>query len=267
AVDRGARGEIWTAHYRGEMVALKRMKDWVLKDKKRGDRHFARELTIWTRLVHDNILKLYGVCELGPVGLAMVSPWMKHGNVMEYLSRYEEANRSVLLLDIAEALYYLHTSFKPPIIHGDLKAENVFVNSYHRACLADFGLTGIRPDVPENPLESMSVTLGNERWKAPELLLPEDHGLTLESSFMPAGDVYAFGMVIYEIYTGWKPFCHIRNAVRIPISIAGGERPPRPGPESDAAKRGLGDAMWDIALHCWSGNWKERPSAQELIRR
>ncbi|KZO99044.1 kinase-like protein [Calocera viscosa TUFC12733] len=266
-VDRGARGEIWTAHYEGEMVALKRMKDWVLQDKRRGDRHFARELTSWARLDHVNILKLYGVCELGPVGLAMVSPWMEHGNIMDYLATHEEANRSLLLLDIAEALNYLHTTFNPPMIHGDLKAENVFVDSFHHARVADFGLTGTRPDVPENLLESMSVTLGNERWKAPELLLPEDHGLTMESSFLPAGDVYAFGMVIYEIYTGLKPFCHIRNYVSIPISIAGGERPPRPSLESDATKRGLCDEMWDIAHHCWRGNWKERPSAPELIRR
>jgi serine/threonine protein kinase len=80
------------------------------------------------------------------------------------------------------------------------------ISSQHRACLADFGLTTIVADKIPGYSVTVVESAGTVRWMAPELLIPEEYGLkvcvpTKES------DIYAFGMVIYEVY-------HFKNVFR-----------------------------------------------------
>ncbi|KZT54929.1 kinase-like protein [Calocera cornea HHB12733] len=146
------------------------------EEKRKADRHLARELISWAVLQHDNILRLSGICMVESHSLrmfGMVAPWLEHGHAINYLKNNAERPRSLLLRDIAQGLMYLHSAFQPPLIHGDLKASNVLVDITHRAVLADFGLTGTKPDIPDDPAsQGLSRTIGNERWKAPEMLMP-----------------------------------------------------------------------------------------------
>jgi serine/threonine protein kinase len=73
------------------------------------------------------------------------------------------------------------------------------ISSQHRACLADFGLTTIAADKIPGYSVSAADSKGTIRWMAPELLIPEEYGL---ETCVPtkASDIYAFGMVIYEVH-------------------------------------------------------------------
>ena len=72
-----------------------------------------------------------------------------------------------------------------------------------QACLADFGLSTLTPSAPG---EMTTVTTGGTRLcMAPELLAPEKFGKKNSRPTQPA-DMYAFGMVIYEVLTGRDPF-------------------------------------------------------------
>ncbi|KZO99037.1 kinase-like protein [Calocera viscosa TUFC12733] len=265
---RGARGEILKGKYKGEMVALKRMH--ARDDNRKSDRHLGRELTTWVRLNHENVLKLYGLCIVtiqDLEGIAMVAPWMEEGDAMTYIANHGKSACPRVLLDIANGLNYLHTEFGDSLVHGDLRANNVLVDGSHRAVLADFGLAGTvgRPDIPDaDSKELHSITLGNDRWKAPELILPEQYDLTAWSCFTPAVDIYAFGMVIYELYTGQPPFSDVRG-YNLLSSIINGLRPVRPGSELLAG--GVSDTMWTIAEDCWKGDLKQRPTAMKLVER
>ncbi|KZO99071.1 kinase-like protein [Calocera viscosa TUFC12733] len=224
-----------------------------------------REVTNWMRLDHPNILEFYGVCGHGPYGFAMVSPWMHQGDVVKYLVTNPNANRPALLLDIAQGLSYLH-SLPPPLVHGDLRARNVLVRDSGEACLADFGLSRVLLEAAGSESSEASASRGNARWMAPERLAPDIYGMTHITSFTPASDVYSFGMVMYEIFTGQMPFCETRNHFNILGKVLAGDRPLHPGSWT-ATNRGLSDTMWGIAEDCWKENWKERPRAEELVRR
>ena len=116
--------------------------------------------------------------------------------------------------DVAEGLQYLHDS---DVVHGDLKGagvffavlpiyliqlcfqQNILVGDLSRARLADFGLACILCDSnTTNPPTTKSNSAGSVRWMAPELFDPD---LAELDSSRPsrASDIYAFGMVVYEV--------------------------------------------------------------------
>ncbi|KZT50793.1 kinase-like protein [Calocera cornea HHB12733] len=253
----GARGNVWTALYIKEKVALKTIR----ASGRKWEKHFVRELRAWTGLSHPNLLPLYGVCTHGLSGLAMVSPWMDFGRILDYLNDHKEARRDPLILGIAKGLCYLHT-LEDPIAHGDLRAANVLVNAEHEACLADFGLARF-VFTSQDTSESESGTQGNERWMPPERF--SDTEMTSATSVTTVADVYAFGMVIYEIYTGLKPFHHVRNHFIVVRMVSAGDIMQRPTLEGTDTE--LWDGMWALAEDCWKKEPHARPTAEELVAR
>ncbi|KAG6331381.1 hypothetical protein ID866_7709 [Astraeus odoratus] len=103
----------------GRRVAIKIVHSVPLGDEK-SIRCVLREVYVWSKLRHPNIVPLLGITTKFNHGVAIVSEWMKKGNAFDYVQ-----NRAIdprpLLKDIAVALRYLHEHAKGPIIHGDLK--------------------------------------------------------------------------------------------------------------------------------------------------
>ena len=86
---------------------------------------------------------------------------------------------------MVQGLIYLHSK---GIAHGDVKGTNVLIYSGPRAALCDFGLSKI---VSTTPSTGTIGGLGTLRWQSPELMEGGARSL--------AGDVYAYGMTIYEV--------------------------------------------------------------------
>mmetsp|Transcript_2623 Transcript_2623/g.5498 ORF Transcript_2623/g.5498 Transcript_2623/m.5498 type:complete len:206 (+) Transcript_2623:2314-2931(+) len=123
-----------------------------------------------------------------------------------------------ILRDTAQGLRYLHQS-RPPILHGDLKARNILVDSRFRAKLCDFGLSTKRRDVitgtvskaqlssifllPLLRKRSPSLTsvhfVSQPYWLAPEYLIGE-------SSYNTGCDIYSFGITLFEIFARTSPY-------------------------------------------------------------
>ncbi|EJD36212.1 kinase-like protein, partial [Auricularia subglabra TFB-10046 SS5] len=87
---------------------------------------------------HPFIVPFFGSADLGD-RLVIVLPFMRNGNLVHYLRNNPLADRHFLLLQVADAVRYLHESLR--IVHGDLKCENVLVSDEGHAPLTDFGLS------------------------------------------------------------------------------------------------------------------------------
>ena len=96
---------------------------------------------------------------------------------------------------------------------------------------------------------------------APELLVPEKFGSTGRPT-KPA-DIYAFGMVIFEVLSGCQPFDEKRRTpFEIVYRVVGGERPTKP---DNAEQMGFGHGIWELAEECWRQESTTRPTVDQVL--
>ncbi|KAJ3559729.1 hypothetical protein NP233_g11191 [Leucocoprinus birnbaumii] len=215
----------------------------------------AGELALWAHISHRNILPLYGVylSDEAVERICIVSPWMKYGDLLQYLKTFPKSPRIPLILDIIRGLRYLHSV---DIIHGDLKASNVLISREGHAMLADFGVSHIIMTMGTTTTRGFTSTAN---WTAPELLLEEEE---TEPIATKESDVWSFACTCYETLTGQMPFFHIKKVVHLIRALMRGIRPLRATfpEECDAMKEGL----WALMEICWNYNPEERPDAEEI---
>ena len=164
---------------------------------------------------------------------------------MDVFVRQHPPNRRQLLvmaLDAARGLQHLH---KHGIVHRDFAARNLLMTAQPRILkVSDFGLA-------RNEKEGNSTFTqdGPVKWTAPE---------ALDGSFTFASDVWSYGVAIWELATGLKPFNDLTGA-QAAVAIARGTRLARP---SQAL---VPDAMWLLLTRCWRAEPAERPTTDKLI--
>ncbi|KAJ7353458.1 kinase-like domain-containing protein, partial [Mycena albidolilacea] len=188
----GGYGDIYRALHNSKPVALKRMRHFLRgADLRRLNLKFCREALVWKDLHHPHILPFLGIDrDSFPSALCMVSPWMEHGTVMDYLENHGYENVDKLLYEVAQGLQYLHSR---NIVHGDLRGGNILVDEEWNACLADFGLSMFT-----DATSTMTTNRGGSPyWMAPELIDPDRFGRAFART--PTTDVYAFGCVCLEV--------------------------------------------------------------------
>ncbi|EIN08808.1 kinase-like protein [Punctularia strigosozonata HHB-11173 SS5] len=232
----------------------------------------GREAALWRQLDHPNVLPFLGVDEttFSP-HYALVSPWMKNGNLVDYVARVKLSSGDVNLLvrhmaviiaghlayiatfqlvQTSDGLSYLHSQ---EIVHGDLRAANILITDAGQACLSDFGLTRVAPTATL----TATTTLGraSTRWTAPELLKEEVDAPD------PPSDVYSFGYVCLEAYTLKPPFWDVRSEAVVLNKILQGHVVRRPTKDECSGKE-LSDELWSLMTGCWSSDPSRRPSAR-----
>lgn len=229
---------------------------------------FKREVSAWETLDHPRILPYYGNCEFGFMQHGLVSPYMENGNMIQYLARNPSGDRARLLHQVAEGLHYLHVD--AGIVHGDLKCANVLISPDCCALLADFSLSTFI-ERTESPTDTTVRRLRTVPFAAPELLLDRAYDNTLSTaeggnrpvrSKTTYSDCYAFGMLVYEAFTGSPPWTGLHEA-RIADLVVSGERPPRSGGALDAAH--FSDALWNLCSMCWDKDISRRPTATAIL--
>ncbi|KAF8150312.1 kinase-like domain-containing protein, partial [Mycena galopus ATCC 62051] len=243
----GGFGDIYRASYGDQRVALKHMRHLLNDSDLRHVRlKFCREALLWRDLRHPNILPFLGIDrDSFPSSLCIVSPWMEHGTVLSYLKTHGHATVDKLLYEIAQALEYLHSH---NIVHGDLRGTNILIQEDGSACLADFGLSTFS----DATAATSTTRAGCTRWMAPELLAPEHFGLNFART--PATDVYAFGCVCFELYTGRPPFSTLPEPALV-MRVLNGQRPDRPsGPPV------MSDMLWQHVTEFLAQSPTTRPS-------
>ncbi|KAF7362950.1 Kinase-like protein [Mycena venus] len=207
-----------------------------------------QEIDIWLTLRHPNVLQFLGANTLDNTPF-LVMPYIRT-NARQFLQERPGYDPVYILRDISRGMQYLHSR---KICHGDIKGINILVEDSGRSLLCDFGLSRVKADITGRTAQITNNTVGSRNWMAPELLagsLPK----------IPS-DIYAFGMTLYELYTGDIPLSGIAHTDFIELVFRLGIRPERPD-LNDVPK--LSDPLWTLAEQCWLQDPKARPSAGQI---
>lgn len=187
-IGQGGFGAVYYAELRGEKAAIKKMD-------MQATHEFLAELKVLTHVHHLNLVRLIGYCIES--SLFLVYEYIENGNLSQHLrgTGYEPlswAARVQIALDSARGLEYIHEHTVPVYIHRDIKSANILIDKNYRAKVADFGLTKLT-EVGNTSLPTRGI-VGTFGYMPPEYARYGD--------VSPKVDVYAFGVVLYELISG-----------------------------------------------------------------
>ncbi|KXN92018.1 Tip elongation aberrant protein 1 [Leucoagaricus sp. SymC.cos] len=261
--DIGGYGSIYKGSLEGQTVCVKAVRIGAGSDSaaRQVMRAQTGELALLAHVSHSNVIPLYGAYlsdEPNP-RICIVSPWMKNGDLANYLKKFPDTPRIPLMSDVAAGLRFLHDM---GIVHGDLKARNVLVSGSRRAMLADFAVS----TVFNTGLGTTTIgdITGTTYWMAPERLLAEE-----VPPPTPASDMWGFGCTCFEAMTGQTPFAGYYKSLRqlIQAFVRGHATPLRPEQNSaPIVVDGASGPLVALAERCWNYEPSERPTAADALQ-
>ncbi len=169
-----------------------------------SEARFTREILVTANLQHPNILPVLTAGAKGDIHY-FVTPFIEGQSLRERLSlegALPVSDGVQILSEIASALGYAHSR---GIIHRDIKPENILLSEGH-AVLADFGIAA----ACQRATNATALTLPGQSPGTPGYMAPEQ--IVDPTSANERVDVYALGVVAYELFAGKKPFSGRPNA-------------------------------------------------------
>ncbi|XP_019464878.1 PREDICTED: L-type lectin-domain containing receptor kinase IV.1-like [Lupinus angustifolius] len=181
-------------------VAVKK----VSHESRQGMKEFVAEIVSIGRLCHRNLVPLLGYCRRRGE-LLLVYDYMPNGSLDKYLYNKPRvtlnwSQRFRIIKGIASGLFYLHEEWEQVVIHRDIKASNVLLDSELNGRLGDFGLARLYDHGTDPQTTHIVGTLG---YLAPE------HTRTGKAT--KSSDVYAFGAFLLEVTCGRRPIEQVRE--------------------------------------------------------
>lgn len=159
---------------------------------------FEREMTLTAHLQHPHIVPILGAGSSGGL-LYCITPYVAGESLRQRLrstGRLPVASAVQILREVADALARAHDA---GVVHRDIKPENILMQGEH-ALLADFGVAHVlQPAKSGERLTATGMSLGTVGYMAPEQLVGD-------SSIDGRADIYALGVVGYELLSGEPPF-------------------------------------------------------------
>jgi hypothetical protein len=197
-IGRGGMGIVFKAKQPAsdQIVALKMIRDGVFADQDSHNR-FLQEVRAMGRFQSaKNIVPIYHVGQhLGH--LFYVMPFLTGGCLSKKQKRYpNQPHKAVALVEkVARAVHQLHLS---QVLHRDIKPSNILLDADEEPYLSDFGLAKLLD-------QDQVLTASQQRLGTPAYMAPEQTGL-LPIPMSPRTDIWALGVLLYELLTGKRPF-------------------------------------------------------------
>ncbi|XP_036193406.1 receptor-interacting serine/threonine-protein kinase 2 isoform X4 [Myotis myotis] len=259
-LSRGASGTVSSARHADwrVQVAVKHLHIHTpLLDSERND--VLREAEILHKARFSYILPILGICN-EPEFLGIVTEYMPNGSLNELLHRkteYPEVAwplRFRILHEIALGVNYLH-NMNPPLLHHDLKTQNILLDNEFHVKIADFGLSKWR---------MMSLSQSRNSKAAPEggtiiYMPPENYEPGQKARASVKHDIYSYAVIMWEVLSRKQPFEDVTNPLQIMYSVSQGHRPDT---SEDSLPPGTPHRARMVALieGGWAQNPDERPS-------
>ncbi|GMF31687.1 unnamed protein product [Phytophthora lilii] len=247
-ISSGAFGEVYKGVYNGETVAVKTMADVDT---------FMKEIKMATAMNHPNIVQFIGVACDAQEKFCFVMEYMDGGDLRTLLNLYKEQHHPIgfdcakikIALHVAHALAYLHY-FDVPIIHRDLKSNNILLNQELGAKLTDFGVSRERVVGP------MTAEVGTSLWMAPEVMIGNPYD--------EKADMFSFGVVLSELSMHSLPYSHakVRSGSNRELVVL---HRVAIGDLRVEFSRNDQRPMIELGLACVSMDPKKRPTAAEAV--
>ncbi|CAH1416465.1 unnamed protein product [Lactuca virosa] len=172
------------------------------------------EVRILKSLKHKNTIKLFDSwIDTKNKTLNMITELFTSGNLRQYSKKHKSVDMKAIknwARQILHGLDYLHSQ-NPPVIHRDIKCDNIFVNGNHGEIkIGDLGLA----TVLQQPTAKSFI--GTPEFMAPELY---------EEEYNELADIYSFGMCMLEIVTFEYPYSECKNPAQIYKKVTAGIKP------------------------------------------
>jgi tetratricopeptide (TPR) repeat protein len=234
-VYRASAEEAGAAGPAGTVVAIKVFHDHLVGDEMAFKR-FEREAEVGRNIRHPHVVRTYdaGREEVGGRAVHYIVMELVEGRTLEDLLKELGTVPEHLLAQIADqALSALEAVHAGGVVHRDIKPQNLVITPDHRVLLMDLGVARI--EGRGHTLTQSGEFVGSLAYAAPEQFVPEEDGVG------PRADLYAFGVVLYELATGRSPFDFRDLATLVQQKLQRGVPPPR-------ASRAEVDAFWDAVI-------------------
>jgi serine/threonine protein kinase len=243
----GSFAEVYKGLWNGKIVAVKILRNQADPASETGKyirEEMEAEALVMSQLRHDNVLACHGMLD-GRFGF--IVDYIPNGNLYDNIVTTVKAtwNWDQILTfskQITQGLAYLHSK---KIVHRDFKSSNILIGEQNKAVIADFGLSKVRKF-------EMTITkgVGSPVWMAPEQFTTKAYSFPI--------DVYALGMVLWELIETKRPFANLNDVwqviQRITLQKAG----------EDIDLRRVPKALARIMESCWK-DADHRSTAEEVL--
>jgi serine/threonine protein kinase len=253
-IGRGGFGEVYMAEHKasGIICALKKLTISEEEFQGQHEKYFIREVDILSKTNNPFLLHLLGFSDHYPYVIA--TEFITRGSLFDAIHRKPNApvldgtQLTIIALIIATCFQNLH---EVNIIHRDIKALNVLLDDNLLPHICDFGISRELKEDLQNSEQAGPVTgeIGTPNWMAPELFSTDGYTNKV--------DVYAYGILLWEMLTGEVPFSGKQPFI-IMQEIMRGERPKIP----DDTPTGLRK----LITSCWAQNPDDRPTFAQIVK-
>jgi serine/threonine protein kinase/Flp pilus assembly protein TadD len=240
-IGKGGMGVVYLAYdnIMGQNVAIKTLL-WDKTSNYSDKECFADEVEVWLDLIHPHIVKALQILhpdKTTDYNLAVVMEYFPYGTLRDH---YKELNLLDVLdvaIQICWAMEFVHKTF----MHLDLKPENILLDEQHNAFVSDFGI----------------VATSNSGFGTAPYMPPEQW----EGKASKKSDIYAFGVLLFEIICNRLPFGRLWKENHL-------EKPP-PNPRDFRPE--IPESLSKLILECLAKKPSERPAdfgkiARHLIK-
>jgi len=249
----------------GRSVAVKRL----YENNSKRVAQFMNEVEILARLVHPNLVSLYGCSSLHSRELLLAYEYVSNGTVADHLHGKNAKHgklswhiRMNIAVEAASALKYLHDS---DIIHRDIKTNNILLDTHFRVKVADFGLSLLFPNDHSHVSTAPQGTMG---YLDPEYI--RFFQVTRKS------DVYSFGVVMMELISSLPVVDITRHRDDINLSTMAMNKiqnqalhelvDPTLSYDSDSKVKEMISDVGELAFRCLQSSKDMRPCMDEVYK-